>query len=275
MKKYGREGAYAVVTGGSDGIGLELCHQFAALGFNIYMISRNKDKCDQKLEEIKEKYPKVELRSHGCDFSKIATLADYRNVVKESGLDEIDIGIIALNAGLGSPGFVDGDLIEDQPYQDMWRVNTLHVVYLLKVLAGKLLNRDKRCAVLLTSSISAAFKMPGVAPYTATKAAVSNFGEAIHFELQKNVDVTVWEPGYIETKLVTQNPPSYMMHKVEKAVGDILCSLGKVRNTKGSLLYDMMPISLFNTSWWLAKGAAKGRKAIESASEKDQFTRQK
>ena len=24
--KYGREGAYAVVTGGSDGIGLELCH---------------------------------------------------------------------------------------------------------------------------------------------------------------------------------------------------------------------------------------------------------
>ena len=28
--KYGREGAYAVVTGGSDGIGLELCTQLAS-----------------------------------------------------------------------------------------------------------------------------------------------------------------------------------------------------------------------------------------------------
>ena len=59
-KKYGRadNSAYAVVTGGSDGIGLEMCHQLAEQGFNICMVSRNKSKVDAKLQEISEKYPK-------------------------------------------------------------------------------------------------------------------------------------------------------------------------------------------------------------------------
>ena len=54
-RKYGRidNSAYAVVTGGSDGIGLEMCHQLAEQGFNICMISRNKVKVDEKLAQIK------------------------------------------------------------------------------------------------------------------------------------------------------------------------------------------------------------------------------
>ena len=70
--KYGREhdNCYAVVTGGSDGIGLALCHQLAEQGFNICMISRNKAKMDEKLEEIKAKHPSRDCFSIVCDFSK-------------------------------------------------------------------------------------------------------------------------------------------------------------------------------------------------------------
>jgi len=42
MDRYGEKGkSWAVVTGGSDGIGLELCRQLAETGFNICMIARN------------------------------------------------------------------------------------------------------------------------------------------------------------------------------------------------------------------------------------------
>ena len=39
--KYGEPGSWALVTGGSDGIGLEMCHQLASQGFNIMMVARN------------------------------------------------------------------------------------------------------------------------------------------------------------------------------------------------------------------------------------------
>ena len=39
--KYGGAGSWALVTGGSDGIGLEMCRNLADQGFNILMVSRN------------------------------------------------------------------------------------------------------------------------------------------------------------------------------------------------------------------------------------------
>lgn len=65
----GERGVWAVVTGGSDGIGLELCHQLAEQGFNICMMARNKNKMDEKLAQIKEHYPLCETKAIVADFS--------------------------------------------------------------------------------------------------------------------------------------------------------------------------------------------------------------
>jgi 17beta-estradiol 17-dehydrogenase / very-long-chain 3-oxoacyl-CoA reductase len=45
---------WAVVTGATDGIGLEFCKQLAKRGFNIVMISRTQEKLVQKSEEIRK-----------------------------------------------------------------------------------------------------------------------------------------------------------------------------------------------------------------------------
>jgi len=41
-----------VITGGSDGYGLDICHKLAAQGFNICMVARNEEKMKNKLAEI-------------------------------------------------------------------------------------------------------------------------------------------------------------------------------------------------------------------------------
>ena len=76
MKKYGQgSGAsYAVVTGGSDGIGLELCHQFARQGFNICMISRNKAKMEEKVNQLKDKFTSIDVIAIECDFSNLSKI---------------------------------------------------------------------------------------------------------------------------------------------------------------------------------------------------------
>ena len=58
FNKYGEKGSWAVVTGGSDGIGFEMCKQLANQGFNICIVSRNEKKMIEKLNEIKSQLPK-------------------------------------------------------------------------------------------------------------------------------------------------------------------------------------------------------------------------
>ena len=124
--------------------------------------------------------------------------------------------------------------MEDEIFQAVWRVNVLHPVYLAKVLAKKLMERDQRCAVLITSSM-AAYLVKGT--YSATKVAVSNFGESIHYELKQNADVLVWEPGYVHSNIHTKAPPGLLTMSTKKAVSDALDKLGKNRKTLGSLLF--------------------------------------
>ncbi len=42
--------SWVIVTGGSDGIGLEICDQMAAQGFNICIVGRSVSKIDEKLK---------------------------------------------------------------------------------------------------------------------------------------------------------------------------------------------------------------------------------
>ena len=46
--------SWAVVSGGSDGIGLAMCKQLAEDGFNICIISRTESKINEKLDEIRD-----------------------------------------------------------------------------------------------------------------------------------------------------------------------------------------------------------------------------
>ena len=185
-------------------------------------------------------YPDIQTKSYALDLTSISTMAEYRMHVKKAGLESLDIGILCLNAGLNHPGLVD--LVDDKEFESIWNINALHVVYLLKALSNQLLRRDKRCAVLITSSISCYLIRPGSASYAATKMMISNFGEAVHYELKANVDVTVWEPGYISTTMIhTANPPSCLLVPTTKAVADVLTLLGKERRTTGSFKFDMYP----------------------------------
>ena len=102
------------------------------------------------------------------------------------------------------------------------------------------MSRDKRCGVLFTSSIDAHGIEPGVASYGATKHAVSCFGEAMHFELKRNIDVTVWEPGFMESNFHFEKPPDSLTLTAKEAVNDIFNKFG-IRKTYGSLTFAFMP----------------------------------
>lgn len=60
QKKYGK--CYVLITGCTDGIGLEFAKQFTELGFNLYLIARNPNKLERVITELKAINPNCEIK---------------------------------------------------------------------------------------------------------------------------------------------------------------------------------------------------------------------
>ena len=76
-----RFGPWAVVAGGSDGIGLEICIKMAVLGFNICMIGRNPSKHQKAIAKIQDANPKIKTMYVDFDFGKYVTIKDYQDKI--------------------------------------------------------------------------------------------------------------------------------------------------------------------------------------------------
>jgi len=50
---------------------------------------------------------------------------------------------------------------------------------------------------VITSSVISHVAAPGLVAYSTTKAAVSFFSEALHYELKDKVDVMAWDSGSV------------------------------------------------------------------------------
>lgn len=91
------------MTGGSDGIGLAMCHKLAKEGFNICIVARNEAKIEEKLEEIREECPNVSTLCIVADFDEMRSMQDYREKIGDR-LKDYDVGILVANAGVGLMG---------------------------------------------------------------------------------------------------------------------------------------------------------------------------
>jgi short-subunit dehydrogenase len=103
MNRYGKQDSWVVVTGGSDGIGLEICEQMAAKGFNVCIVSRNQEKINEKLKLLIERFPKIKTRAVVFDFSTKTTIEQYKTEIADK-LTDIDIAMLFLNAGYAQAG---------------------------------------------------------------------------------------------------------------------------------------------------------------------------
>jgi len=68
LPKYGK---WAVVTGATDGIGKAISFELAKRGSSVVLVSRTQSKLDAVAKELKEAYPKVEVKTEAVDFGNL------------------------------------------------------------------------------------------------------------------------------------------------------------------------------------------------------------
>lgn len=159
-----RYGEWAVITGATDGIGLEYARAFAKRGLSLVLVARN---------EVKLTRVKTELSALTNVVTVVADLNSdeptlYERISMEIDGNNRDIGILFNNAGVmyDSP-----NRFLDQPEDKVWqhvRVNMAAVLMMTRaVLPGMI--RRRRGLIINMSSIAAYKPLPLMGVYSASK----------------------------------------------------------------------------------------------------------
>ena len=183
----------ALITGASNGIGLELAKVHAAKGGNLVLVARNKSKLDELKNELENQY-KINVYTIGKDLSQINAAQD---VYDEIAKQHIQIDYLINNAGFGDYGlFTETDW--DKELQ-MINLNITALTLFTKLFLKDMVQRGS--GKIMNVASTASFQPgPLMSVYFATKAYVLHFSEAINNEVQhKGVTITALCPGATET----------------------------------------------------------------------------
>jgi uncharacterized protein len=185
--------ATALITGASNGIGLELAKIHAAKGGNLVLVARNKMKLDELKAEMENQY-NINVYTIGKDLSAPNAAQE---VFNETTQQKITIDYLINNAGFGVFGmFVETDWNKEL---QMINLNITTLTQFTKLYLQDMVKRQS--GKIMNVASTAAFQSgPTMAVYYATKAYVLSFSEAIDNEVSnKGVTVTTLCPGATES----------------------------------------------------------------------------
>ncbi|GAB5358248.1 hypothetical protein AAMO2058_000441500 [Amorphochlora amoebiformis] len=191
-KKYNAE--WALVTGGSTGIGKAIVNKLASQGLNVVIVALPDDEknkfLSQTTEEMQKKYPKLKFVKVGAKFSPGV---DYMKPVIEATKDK-KVQIIFNNAGYIVAEFFNQVPVEVQLANV--ECNAVAPVKITHHFLSKLIDSNTRGCVVFTSSAAAYMPAAFSSMYGATKAFVSAMGAALQVEnASRGVDVCVVHPS--------------------------------------------------------------------------------
>lgn len=188
------KGCWALVTGASSGIGVEIARELARRGAHLVLAARSEAPMRRLAESLTRDFD-IDCVVEPVDLSAPEAIAD---LVARLDASDIAPGIVVNNAGFG----IAGDFIDQEPGRlgAMLRLNIVALTELTHVYAQRMAARGEG-GILLVASLAAYQPDPDLAAYGATKAYVLSLGEALHVELaRKGVTVSVLSPGLVDTE---------------------------------------------------------------------------
>jgi short-subunit dehydrogenase len=191
----------ALVTGASDGIGLEFCKILAERGYDLILVARRQQLLDAASRQLTVDYGvRCEVIVGDLSLPKAA-----QKLFDNTQERDLRVDFLINNAGLLQNGFfTDIDL---QRQQQMMAVNMLALTSLTHLYANDMLARGGGY-ILNVSSLAAATPIPNQNVYAASKAYVLAFSQALANELKvvnSGISVTALCPGFTATKMM-DNP---------------------------------------------------------------------
>jgi len=184
---------YALVTGGSSGIGYELAKLLAQDGYNLVLVARDELQLSDVAGDLALQYDVQVLPIVKDLFNPEHAFELYREVKARN----LEINILINDAGQGQYGeFVETDIRREL---DIINLNISSLVVLTKLFLRDMMTRNYG-KIMNLSSVASKAPGPWQSVYHGTKAFVQSFTEAIRSEVKDSgVTITALLPGATTT----------------------------------------------------------------------------
>ncbi len=188
---------YALVTGGSRGIGRAICVKLAGMGYHILInFQSNVEEAEKTLELVKAKGVNGELMKF--DVSRQEEVDGSLGKWMEANPDK-PIEVLVNNAGIRKDNLLmwmsnkEWDTVMDIAVDGFFNVTRLIIKQMLYKKYGRVVN---------VVSLSGLKGLPGQTNYSASKAAVIGATKALSQEVgRRNITVNAVAPGFINTDM--------------------------------------------------------------------------
>src|SRR6187549_2263409 len=200
---------FALVTGGSRGIGRAVCIRMAEMGYNVLInYKSNEEEANNTLALIKEKGVDGEIIQF--DVSDKEAIKSKLGGWMESNEDKV-IEVLVNNAGIREDGLMMW--MKDEQWESVMKTNLDGFFYVTRLVVNSMLMK-KYGRIINIVSLSGLKGLPGQTNYSAAKAGVIGATKALAQEVaRRNVTVNAVAPGFIRTDM-TQDLPEAELKKL-------------------------------------------------------------
>jgi short-subunit dehydrogenase len=191
----------ALITGASSGIGAAFARRLARDGYNLILVARRREKLEALARELEAAHG-IRAEVLVADLARISEIERVEARITELGSD---LALLINNAGFGTNGQFHE--VTPERHTDMINVHVTASVRLSRAAMPRMLACGQG-GVINVASIAAFFPLPGNANYSASKAYLVTFCEALAKEIKgSGVKVQALCPGFTVTEF--HDTPEY------------------------------------------------------------------
>ncbi len=194
------DGGVAVITGAASGIGAGIARHAASLNMKLVLADWNAEALDQTADNL--------------ETETLAIHTDVRNSESVQALCDATfekfgaVDLLFNNAGVLTSGL--SWEIDEETWQRSIDVNLVGAIHVIRSFIPPMIESKQIAALVNTGSVGGFFPTPLMAPYSATKFAMTAITEALANELtsiNSKIRVSLLAPGPVKTDLMNETAP--------------------------------------------------------------------